>query len=363
MLNIKKMITRSSLILSCLLSFNIQAAEFSVFGDASYSDSDETGATNSFAFGGLDLFIDQKISDNTTAFAEIVFENDGDAFVLDVERLWIGRKINDQLNVSMGRFHTPIGYWNRSYHHGALLFDTISRPTFLDFEDGNSAVLPVHVVGLQADGEFALSTGFISYVINIGNGPSYDTSGGLGNSEIEINNVSDSNNDKSVVLQLSYASDDNELGFGLSAMNNVIAESGETSAFAAEGEALIDQVILSAHVTYTLEKLDVILEYYNLKNDDMFGATGSHTGSTAYAQIGYQLTDNLKPVYRYESIDFDANDAYAALLGTASSTRHVFALRMDLDETNALKFEISDNKPDAGTSVTAYAIQWAFLIP
>ncbi len=364
--HIKKILTQICLVLSCLLANNLYAAEFSVFSDASYSGSNQNGANNAFAIGGLDIFINHEIADNTTAFAEIVFENDGDSFVLDIERLWIGRHINENLNLRLGRFHSSLGYWNSTFHHGALLFDTVSRPTFLDFEDGNSAVLPVHVVGLQADGEFSSGTGTINYVFNIANGPSYDTSAGLASSEIAINNVSDPNNDKSALLQLSYTSNDSELNFGFSAMSNVIAEAadiGLLSLGTTKGDTLIEQLILSVHAVYNLENLDLILEHYSLKNDDIAGATGSQTGTTTYAQIGYQISETYKPVYRFETIDFDASDAYANLLGTVSGDRHVLALRMDLDDTNALKFEVSNNKPNIGTSFNAYAIQWAFMIP
>lgn len=365
MFKAKYLILRVCVISVGLIATSVQATEISVFGDASYSDTSDNAAANSaFAIGGIDLFVHQDIDDKTAAFAEVVFENDGGGFILDVERLWISRSINKNLNIALGRFHTPLGYWNRAYHHGALLFDTISRPTFLDFEDGDVAVLPVHIVGLQADGKFSFSSGDLAYVVNYGNGSSYNTDAGFGMGEIEINNVSDTNDDKSGVVHLSFVPRDSNLRLGFTAMNNVIAESGTAGASGvAFGGDLIDQVILGVDAHYAGEQLDVTLEYYSFDNDDKFGATGSETSSAAYVQFGYQVTDNLKPVYRFETIDFEANDAYGVLLGVQSGDRHVAALRYDLDETNALKFEIADVKPDGGTSTTEYAIQWAFLIP
>jgi len=44
-------------------------------------------------------------------------------------------------------------------------------------------------------------------------------------------------------------------------------------------------------------------------------------------------------------------------------TRHVFALRYDLNDTNAVKFEISNSDPKVGDSETKYGFQWAFMLP
>jgi len=44
-------------------------------------------------------------------------------------------------------------------------------------------------------------------------------------------------------------------------------------------------------------------------------------------------------------------------------TRHVFALRYDLSETNAMKFELSKREPKTGGSELQYGFQWAFMLP
>ena len=81
-------------------------------------------------------------------------------------------------------------------------------------------------------------------------------------------------------------------------------------------------------------------------------------------QFGYRVTDKFKPIYRYESVDFQTKDPYFQYLGTPEGGRHVLDLRYDLDDTNALKFEVSRFEPvQTGVkSYTSYALQWAFLM-
>ncbi len=346
-------------LMSVLMISPANAVEFGMFGDVNYLDSDATDATNAFSIGPLDLYAMQSIDDKTRAFIEIVFENDGESFVLDIERLWIKRALTDDVNVGMGRFHTPLGYWNTNFHHGALLQDTISRPGFLDYEDGVSAILPLHYVGLEVDGSIEMSAGELDYAVYVGNGPSYDTSAGPGGGEIDINNVADPNRAKSPGFRVTYTSDAYPVQIGVFGMLNDMGESGAGVNY---GRTLVEQSIFGLDFKYAGEHFDAIGEYYNLKNDDKVGSAGSHTGTAYYLQFGYHLTNVIKPVYRYESLEFDDADAYFNILGTMQETRHVFALRYDLSDTNALKFEISKSDPKTGDSVMQYGLQWAFML-
>lgn len=346
-------------------TISAQAVEFGVFADVTYNDSSQTGATNAFALGNLDFYALQSIDEKTYAFLELVFEKEGNQYVFDLERLWVKRSLNDNLNISVGRFHTPLGYWNRNYHHGALLYDTATRPAFLDFEDGPSAILPLHFVGMLFDGEVQAGNGTLGYEIQLGNGPSYNTSSGYGGGEIEVNTVSDKNRSKSPGARITYSFDAMPLALGVALMSNSIAESGLSgnASGVTSGETLVQQVITAVDLKYSGDKLDLMAEYYSLKNDDRFGTAGSHTASAYYIQLGYQLTESLKPVYRYEAVDFDNNDAYFLILNAKQENRHVAALRYDLSESNALKFQAVNVSPKTGSSYNEYIIQWAFLIP
>jgi len=362
-------------VLIASLAFGLQivpahAVEFGVFGDVSLNTSDADDDKTDFAVGGLDFYATHAISDKTRGFIEYVFENTGDGLVTDLERVWISHTFDDKLTFAAGRFHTPLGSWNRNYHHGVLLQDTVSRPFFLDFEDGDAGVLPVHIVGLMATGDFTFSSSEISYELAVANGPSINTSAGFNpdfdnKPEIEINDVSDPNNNKAVVLRVIYKPDAIPLKTGFFAMNSIVAESSSSSAIAGvtAGDDLVTQSIFGADVRYEGDSFDFLAEYYNFYNENEVGASGNNTATAYYVQMGYQVSQSFKTVIRYEDLSFEDDDTYFSLLGTKEATHGVFALRYDVDELNALKFEVNNASVKNDESFTTYRLQWAFLIP
>ena len=126
------------------------AVDLTIFGDVTLVDSDAPDSHSSFVLGDVDFFVTQNINDRLTATLELDFHaHDGGEIEADVERLWIRYEASDAFQIAAGRFHTPLGYWNRTYHHGTLIQDTVDRPFFIDWEH-DGGVLPMHVVGLMA---------------------------------------------------------------------------------------------------------------------------------------------------------------------------------------------------------------------
>ena len=335
-----------------MMAMPAQAFEFSAFGDTYLMDA--TNDTRHFGFGGLDMFVRHSIDPNTEALLEYVFENDGSSFVLDVERLYLKRKINDNLNIGAGRFHSPLGYWNNTYHHGVLLQSTVTRPSFLDFEDGDAAVLPTHAVGLDLTGK----TGPVGYEVSIANSTFLDSS--IVGGEIGIGNVGDYSDDKTIFAHLTY--DIADVNLGLSLMNNSIVESS-TGGFVPQGDELIAQTVTALDARYSYDKLDVLGEYFMMTNDAQAGVGDgkSHDATAYYLQLSYQVNDQFRPTYRRESLSFDATDAYFTILGRSEYTANVVALRYELDESNAITLEYK--KSDVAGNDESHAIlDWAFLI-
>lgn len=360
---------RESCLVSGLLLAGLstaQAVEFGAFGDISYQGDTADDSRNSFMLGGFDLYATQSIDDKTRVFVEYVFEDPGDGFVIDLERLTITRAITPNFSIGAGRSHTPLGYWNATYHHGALIQDTVSRPSFLDFEDGEGAILPMHVVGLMALGNYDLGGGKFRYNLSIANGSSINTEPGNFPPEIDVNNSSDPNEQKTFVLRLTYDMPRLPMQFSIFGMNNGIAESGDSANGASTGfgNDLVNQSVYGFDVRYDNGHFDALTEVYMFNNDDKVGNSGSHDASAYFIQFGYRVTEKLKPIYRYESVDFTAADPYFQYLGTVEETRHVLGLRYDMDDSNALKFEINRRQPSApgASDETHYALQWAFLM-
>ncbi len=370
MKQVSRFITASAFVIT-VSGMPAQAAEFGLFGDVLLSASSDSEENSSFALGALDFYGTAEIGENTRAFVEYVFEDAGDGLITDLERLWITRTFSDLISVGVGRFHSPLGKWNRTYHHGALLQDTVTRPFFLDFEDGEAAILPTHIVGMLASGTGYFSSGSLAYEAYVSNGPSIDTSAGFNppaelKPEIDINVSSDPDNKKSVGFRTSFTPESLPLTVSAMYMSNTVAESAETGGVGGQrGNPLVEQGIFGVDAFYEGDRFDLLFEYYNLKDDNKVGVSGSYTGTAWFAQLGYRITEKLKAVYRYADLSFDKKDSYFSLLGVSESSRQVVALRYDLDDTNALKMEVNQNDP-AGSGVdgtTSYIMQWAFLIP
>ncbi len=356
-----------------LASTAATAFDLGAFGDVRFEASDKTGDTNDFAIGGLDLYTTEKISDNTSAFFEVVFENDGSGFVLDVERYSIKRVFSPAFSIAAGRFHAPLGYWNRNYHHGVLLQDTVSRPSFIDFEDGDSAILPMHAIGLMAEGR--LGNGF-KYEATLGNSNSFDTGSasysgtawttGCG-CEIGLGNVSDGSDGKSFIGRVSYNLAQVPLQLSVFGMSNTIVESSG-SGIVPTGNPLVSQAVYGFDLFYDDDVYNVISEYYHLSNDAAPGVGDgrSHDADAFYAQFGWRFAEVFKLSYRYETLSFDAangnQDAYFAILGRSESDHHIVALRYDLDDSNALIFEFNRAVPSGQDSFNTYTLDWAFML-
>ncbi len=339
--------------------------EFGIFSDITVGDSTASGANSQFVLGALDFYATTKIDDDTRVFIEYVFENTRDGLVTDLERLWITRTFNDAFSVGVGRFHSPLGTWNRTYHHGAILQDTVSRPFFLDFEDGEGAILPTHIVGLLATGNITLGMGDLDYELYVANGPSLNTENAVNGREIEINGQGDPNGDKSIGFRSTLNLSSIDFSFSIFGMFNTIAESS-SGGLVSQGNKLITQTIGGVDLFFATGDFDLLAEFYVLQNKDEVGSLGTQKGGAFYTQLGYQLAEKWKLVVRHEQIMTKENgDRYFKELGTRDMAREVAAVRYDLDDTNSLKFEVSYTNPDDGNidAATAYTLQWAFMVP
>lgn len=364
MINIKNCMLFLILLLSSQAVF---AVSFGLFGDISLNQSDIKDKYTGFTLGDLDFFATKEISDDTRAFVELVFENSSSGIVTDLERFWIMRTFKDEFKVAAGRFHSPLGRWNRTYHHGSLIQDTVSRPFFLDFEDGSSGVLPVHFVGMMFSGDFIGKTDELNYELAIGNGPSLDSSGGLApttSPEIEVNGSSDTNSNKTVALRVIYGQDNLPLQVGVFAMTHDVGESNATTGLVSKGATLVNQTIYGTDFLYTSNPFEVLFEYYQFMNKNNVGITGTRSATAWFAQITYTIFDDFKAIVREESLSFDKNkDSYFRMLGTEQAKHHVFGLRYDLDELNAIKMELDIADNNTSKDTTKFTLQWAFLIP
>ncbi len=303
----------------------------------------------SFFVGSLDLYINPDLGQNVKFLSEVNIDpgtSDG-AVAVDTERLQVGYVFNNHLTGWVGRFHTPIGFWNTAYHHGAQLQTSVYKPKFIDFED-KYGVLPVHTVGLWLTGSTAVGSGKVGYDFYIGNGShitSDTTAWGSTFQTTEMNIISDDNDNMAVGGKLSYSFTGGSLdGLVVGAhylQEQVPVDSGATDHSGTAATGTIDFQTIGGYVVYDANNVEFISEFYQFSNKDALTTGATAQKSHAYfAQLGYMFGESLIPFARYEKAAFNQADPYFALQTNGGSyTRQAVGFRYNLSEKTCVKVE------------------------
>jgi hypothetical protein len=148
------------------------------FGDVNYHWRDGTPELDSFELGQVDLFVTSRLSDDLSVLGELVWQpRGGDTFTAHVERLLLTYHPSDALRLSVGRYHTAIGYYNTAFHHGTWFQTATDRPFLFAFaKDGG--ILPIHNVGVSAGGRLPLEGVGLHYVAEVGDAQPFHTASG-----------------------------------------------------------------------------------------------------------------------------------------------------------------------------------------
>jgi hypothetical protein len=129
----------------------------------------EPGSAGNFYTGDFGLFLRARISEKTSAVAEIIFE-EGDAQNYgnpDVRRILLNYDYNDHLRLSFGRYQTNIGYYNGQFRSAAWLLTTADRPLIMEYsKDGGP--LPTQAVGVSVTGSIPSGRLGLHYVAEYG---------------------------------------------------------------------------------------------------------------------------------------------------------------------------------------------------
>lgn len=295
------------------------------------------GTADGLRLGTFDLYLTPQLSDRVKALVELAFETDEDgSLATDLERLQLGYMFNDALTLWGGRFHTPYGYWNTAYHHGAQIQTSITRPRFLAFED-QGGILPAHSVGLWGTGRWRTELGRWSYDVYAVNGDKID------NGVLNFNAGGDDNTGMGTGLNLSLSpAAVPGLTLGLHALRQRVEG---TSSLGATGRSRLQT--WGTYTYFESERWEVLGEYYRFNNTDLDQAT-RHNSWAGYVQAGFHLDERWTTYARAERTSLNPLDPYFALQDSGHSyRRQVGGVRFEVDPRTALKLELDRMNDEA----------------
>lgn len=322
------------------------------FADVGYASSTRPvadGRKRGFALGNVDLYLTPDLGGRFKTLLELVFEyNDEGALATDLERLQIGYTFSDALTLWAGRFHTPYGYWNTAFHHGAQIQSAILRPKIIAFED-QGGVLPAHTVGLWSTGHTRLGNGRLEYDAYVGNG------GRILDGVLDFNAVKDDNKNLLVGgnLRFRFGGVMNGLALGVHAFSEKVSTYSSTSL-----DSTTKVNMLGAYGFYDGNDWEVIGEYYGFR-DTQAGAGGSkHSSWAGFMQVGRSFGDIL-PYVRVEKALLDQADNYFLSQNSGRSyQRQALGLRYEIGPKTALKVEMN-HTDESGTKYKEAQVQAA----
>lgn len=302
------------------------------------ASSDSNGDNKGFNIGKLDFYLTPKLSDHVRALAELNFETSEDGTIgTDLERLQLGYVFNNNVTGWAGRFHTPYGYWNTAFHHGAQIQTSIMRPRFLDFEDGGG-ILPAHTVGLWLNGNAKASGGKLYYDLYGGNGSK------ILDGTLDPNLAGDSNHSGIVGASAGYGFNSGALsglriglhGFREDVDSNAYVD--PTGATLAANTTTVN--MLGGYVVYENDDWQVMGEYYHFHDENLTGSGGTYSSWAGYAQVSRSVGD-WTPFVRTEKADLNQHDYYFMdQLNGQSYQRNAAGVAYALDPKSVVKLEL-----------------------
>jgi hypothetical protein len=273
-----------------------QRTEIKGFVDVSSSYQD--GRVN-FGLGEQDLFITSEITERLSFLGETVFKYSFDSptdFNISIERVILKYNYAGNHSVLSGKHHTPLNYWNDTYHHGRVFFPTVERP--LLFSEG---IIPLHTTGVSLQGQNLGRLRF-GYDLMLGNG--------LGSGDIADNNPF-----KSLTAAV-HVKPINGARFGVSLYHDVISK-GSLLHNHSNGSSTVAldrilQRIVTASVAYNdslfSKKYELLAESSMAMNTA--DSLGTQNAVASYVYAGLRLTEKIIPYVRVDDIRYHKQEVY-----------------------------------------------------
>lgn len=315
------------------------------FGSVDWGATRLPSTPNSFTLGQFALFVTSTVSDRISVLAEIVMEASGanTRVVTDLERLQLTFRLNDHLNVSAGRYHTGIGFYNAAFHHGSYFETPIGRPRVFAFED-EGGVLPVHEVGVSTRGVVPRTGAVLHYLAEVGNGRRWDTA----REETEPAEGRDQNGSKSTNVGLSLRPERwRGVEIGTSFYRDAIPHARLHD---------VAHRIGDVYAVYRTPSVEVMAEWLRLSHETLDGRHFINHGG--YAQASHAF-GKVRPYYRFDRLAIDPATPFIGDLGSFKA--HIVGVRVDPAEWIGLKAQYERSDEAGHRNVNAVRTQLVFV--
>ena len=322
------------------------APEFRVmgFGDISYISKDASNL-DGFVVGQAVAHLAASLGNSFSVFGEFSATAKDSEYSFEVERMIVKYDFSDTFKLSAGRYHTPIGYWNSAFHHGAWLQTTTSRPEMIKF---GSKLVPIHFVGLLLEGNIPVSNLGLTYKAGYGNGRHANIA--------RSGDAGDINGDKAWMLQFnSRPKSIYGLEVGLGFYNDEVE---------LETDPNVKESTISAHAAWTKESPEIIIEFLHSEHESVIDSSDTGDVDAWYAQFAYRLKgdhEQWKPYLRFENQEIDPTDP---LLGSEGLDQEasILGVRWDFNPYAALKAEYRNEEFNNGGRENNFRLQISFVL-
>lgn len=275
----------------------------------------------SFSFGEQDLFITSELNERLSFLGETVVKYSPESptlFNVSIERVIMKYNYAGNHNLLIGKHHTPVNYWNDTYHHGRVFFPTIERP--LIFSEG---IIPLHTTGVSLQGQ-NLGDFRFGYDLMVGNG--------LGSSDLL-----DNNNYKSITAAVHIKPKDG-LRIGASYYRDVISKSSlvhnHTSGTSVLVNSTINQQLFTGSLAYFGSKYELLVEStMALNKSDSLGVQNT---MATYAYAGIRVAEKVVPYVRFDDIQYKNGEVY---FSSNNMQSYVGGVRYEINYLAVLKLE------------------------
>ncbi|MFT4635922.1 MAG: hypothetical protein ACI854_002347 [Arenicella sp.] len=269
------------------------------------------------------LHLSSRLSSRVTTFFEAELTVTEDNTIDSLERWVVKYDIDNNSQISAGRYHAPVGYWNQHYHHGRWLQISKDRPVQSDFGLG---FLPAHYIGVMYERKIRTESLTVDLDIGLGEGRDADLKIPDFSGPVTVKGK------EAFVAQVNITPNKNrKLNYGGSTWVGDLKDS--------DGSVFEEQVF-TAHFRYAGSVGDFLAEVSTVKHDYQSGRENTSSYG-AYLQYSHRLNvleGRLRPYIRLDYLDIDEKDYVFS--GLQSKQRQTLGIRYDVTDNSAIKFEV-----------------------